>query len=120
MPHTPSHAMSPEMKKCIQECLTCHGICLETVTHCLDMGGSHAEAMHIRLLLDCAEVCQTSANFMLRGSDLHPRLCAVCADVCEHCARDCERFTDDRVMQNCAEACRRCAQSCRQMAAMLT
>ena len=81
-----THQMSPEMQQCIQNCMECHRICLETVPHCLQMGGKHAEAAHIRLLLDCAEICQTSANFMIRGSDLHTRTCAVCAEVCERCA----------------------------------
>jgi hypothetical protein len=115
MPHTPGHQMSEEMQRCIQACLDCHRICLETVTHCLQMGGKHADPAHIRLLLDCAEICQTSANFMLRGSDLHGRTCAVCAEVCERCAQDCAQF-DDAQMKACAEACRRCAESCRRMA----
>lgn len=109
--------MSQEMKQCIQNCLDCHSICLETVTHCLQKGGKHAEAGHIRLLLDCAEICQTSANFMLRGSDLHGRICAACAEICERCAKDCEKFGDDKQMKACAEACRRCSESCRRMAA---
>ena len=33
------------------------------------------------VLLDCAEICQTSANFMLRGSPLHTNTCAACAIV---------------------------------------
>ena len=111
-----THQTSGSMQQCIDECLNCHSICLETVAHCLQQGGKHAEARHIRLLLDCAEICQTSANFMLRGSDLHGRVCAVCAEVCERCATDCERFGDDAQMQACTEACRRCAESCRQMA----
>ncbi len=91
---------------------------METVTHCLQMGGKHAEAAHIRLLLDCAEICATSANFMLRGSELHARTCAVCAEICERCAEDCERIgPDDEMMQRCAEMCHRCADSCRRMAA---
>jgi hypothetical protein len=108
--------ISPEMRQCIEECQRCHSICLETVTHCLQKGGPHAEAQHIRLLLDCVEICETSANFMLRGSNLHTRTCAVCAEVCERCAQDCERFGDDEMMRRCAEACRRCAESCRRMA----
>ena len=108
--------MHEDFQHCIQECLQCHSICLETLTHCLQKGGAHAEAAHIRLLLDCVEICQTSANFMLRGSDLHSRTCGVCAEVCERCAQDCERMGDDAQMKACAEACRRCAESCRQMA----
>ena len=29
----------------------------------------------VRLLLDCAEICRTSADFMIRGSELHPHIC---------------------------------------------
>jgi len=112
--------MSQQMQNCIQECTNCHNVCLQTITHCLQMGGRHAEPGHIRLLMDCAEICQTSANFMLRMSDLHGETCGACAVVCERCAEDCERFTDDPVMQQCAETCRRCAQSCREMAAAAT
>lgn len=115
--HSGTHtSVDQRMRDCIQECHRCHDICLESVTYCLEMGGEHAEASHIRLLLDCAEICQISANFMLRVSDLHPRTCAVCAEVCERCAEDCERFTDDQMMQQCAQVCRSCARSCREMA----
>lgn len=108
--------ISQEMRHCIEECQSCHSVCLETVTHCLQKGGPHAEANHIRLLLDCVEICQTSANFMLRGSELHTQTCAACAVVCERCAEDCERLADDEMMRRCAQVCRRCAESCRGMA----
>lgn len=111
MPH-----VSEEMQQCIDNCLECQSICLQTVTHCLQKGGKHAEANHIRTLLDCAEICATSAGFMLRGSDLHARTCAVCAEVCERCAVSCEAMADDAMMKECAEICRRCAESCREMA----
>ena len=114
-----THSMMDErMRACIEQCNNCHAICTETVAHCLQVGGEHNESSHIRLLLDCAEICQTSANFMLRMSDLHGQTCGVCADVCERCAEDCERFGDDRMMQQCAEVCHGCAASCRDMAEM--
>src|SRR5258708_35232366 len=120
MPHTPGHTtqhgIDDSMRACIQNCTNCHAICVEMVTHCLEMGGKHADAAHIRLLLDCAEICQTSANFMLRGSDLHGHTCGVCAEVCDRCAQACPQFGDDTYMQTCAAACRTCAESCRQMA----
>ena len=80
--------------------------------------GPHVEAAHLRLLLDCAEICQTSADFMLRGSELHGQVCGVCADVCDRCAQSCAQFGDDQQMQACAEECRKCAESCRKMAGM--
>lgn len=106
--------VSPEMRECIEECTSCHNVCLETVTHCLQMGGAHSEAAHVRLMLDCIEICQTSADFMLRGSDFHIRTCAVCAEICDQCATDCDRFPED-FMKRCAASCRRCAESCRLM-----
>lgn len=106
-----------DMQECIQNCIDCHRTCLETTACCLQQGGTHADASHIRLLLDCTEVCQTSADFMIRGSFFHAKTCGVCAIICEVCARDCKDRGDDAQMKRCAEACRRCAESCRQMAA---
>ncbi|MBX6342847.1 MAG: four-helix bundle copper-binding protein [Thermomicrobiaceae bacterium] len=116
--HAHGSEMSDEMRRCIQLCTECHQVCLETIAHCLQLGGPHAEEAHIRVLLDCAEICQTSANFMLRHSPLHSRVCAVCGDTCERCAEDCERFPDDEQMRRCAEICRRCADSCHRMAGL--
>ena len=100
----------------VQVMTDCHDICLQTLSHCLDKGGDHAQAEHITLLLDCVEICQTAANFMLRNSVLHSRACAVCAEVCDRCAEDCERLAaGDDMMRQCAEICRRCANVCREM-----
>jgi hypothetical protein len=105
------------MQECIDNCTRCHAVCVATTIHCLQQGGKHAEASHIRLLVDCAQICATSADFMLRGSDLHGRTCGVCAEVCARCAEECGRMAaDDEVMQRCADECRRCAESCRRMA----
>lgn len=89
----------------------------EVAFYCLQQGGKHAEANHVRLLMDCAEICQTSANFLIRGSDFHRRTGAVCAEVCQWCAESCEQMGNDTYMQAYDEVCRRCVESCRQMAA---
>lgn len=108
--------INQEMQRCIELCNECHNVCLNTfAVHCLEHGGEHVESNHSRLMLDCAEICQTSANFMLRGSMLHSQTCVVCAEVCEACADDCEQF-DEAQMQACAEICRRCAESCNEVA----
>ena len=119
MPYAPTRQRSREMQECIKNCQDCHSFCLETVTYCLEKGGKHAELGHMQLLLDCTEICQTSANFMLRDSDLHSRTCGVCAEVCERCAQSCAQFPDDTQMIACADICRRCADSCRRMAGMM-
>ena len=109
--------LDDDMRQCIAACIDCGVLCTATVTHYLEQGGKHADASHIRLLLDCADICQTSANYMTRGSELHTRTCGVCAEVCDECAAACEEMADDAQMQACAQACRTCAESCRRMAA---
>lgn len=106
------------METCIQVCLDCHKACLGTIGHCLSMGGPHAEASHIRVMMDCAQFCAVSADFMIRGSDHHAHVCRECADICRDCEKSCmEHFGADEAMRACAEACRRCAEECAKMAA---
>ena len=101
------------MQDAIKACLDCHSMCLQmAMNFCLAQGGRHVEQKHLRLMLNCAELCQTSANFMLSNSPLHGRVCAVCAETCEACAKSCEQVGD---MRDCVEECQRCAKSCRAM-----
>lgn len=116
MPHRNSQDLPEMMLECIEHCRDCQRECTRTVTYCLQQGGQHAAEDHIRLMIDCGQICQTAADFMLRGSDLHIHTCAACAEVCDRCADDCGGFSDDQRMQTCAEACRGCAESCRHMA----
>lgn len=102
------------MQSCIDACGHCHLVCLQTaMNHCLDAGGKHVEANHFRLMMNCAEICQTSANFQLSGSVFQHQLCKICAEVCEACAVSCEKIGG---MDECVQACRDCAESCREMA----
>lgn len=103
------------LEECIDNCLGCYETCLKTAMYCLRAGGKHAAPEHIRLLLDCAEICKVSADFMIRGSELHKEVCGVCADICKKCADDCSSFEDDTEMQSCADICRLCEQSCTEM-----
>ncbi len=104
-----------KMEHCIELCEECHGVCIETITHCLKIGGPHSEQDHIRSMGDCAEICALAADFMHRGSDFYARACAFCAEISARCADDCARFGDDPIMQRCAVACRNCAASCQEM-----
>ena len=105
--------LTPEVRQCDQTSLECYRVCLETLNYSLQKGGRFAEAGPIRMLLDCADICQANANLMSRGSKYN--LCETCARVCQECAQACERFGDDAQMKACAEACRRCATACQRM-----
>jgi len=117
MHHSKEHR-SPAMDQCIENCTSCHAICVETIAYCLEMGGKHAAAEHIALLSACADICATCADTMLGGGSVSAAVCSACAEVCAACAASCEQFGDDDAMRRCAEACRRCEQSCRAMAGM--
>ena len=110
------HGISQDMQRCIDECLSCFSICEQTIQHCLELGGKHASPAHIRTMQDCADICRTSAAFMMRGSPFHTRTCGVCAEVCRKCEEECRSMGDDEMMKQCADACRRCAESCARMA----
>jgi hypothetical protein len=113
-----THQITPEMRDCIANCTECHNSCTETAQHSLGLGGPHADPHYIHVLLDCAQMCATSADFMLRGSELHGRVCGICAEACDRCAEECERLANgDETITRCAQICRRCAESCRRMAA---
>lgn len=106
------------MTTCIHNCWECRDTCQTTlVNHCLEMGGSHVEKEHIKLMLDCIQACQSCADFMTRNSPLHPKMCAVCAAVCEACASSCEAINTPE-MQACADACRKCVATCTEMSNM--
>ena len=111
------HHKNEDMRQCIQLCQDCHAICIQMIDHCLKLGGRHAAPDHIRLLMDCAQICATNTDFMIRESVFHDRMCGLCSEICQRCAERCERIAgDDQMIKQCVEMCRRCAGSCERMA----
>ena len=108
--------ISPELQACIDACLACLAACEHCATACLAEDDVKMMAGCIRLDRDCADACALTARLLMRGSDLHPQACALCAEACERCAAECGQHQHDHCQQ-CAAACRRCAESCRALAA---
>lgn len=104
-----------ELQHCIDNCQDCYRICAETLTYCLESGKRHHQAEHLKLLMDCMELCQIASNFMMRASDLHKHVCAACSAACDRCAESCESFEDDEVLMMCSDACQRAAESCKEV-----
>jgi hypothetical protein len=112
--------MSAEVRaRAISDALECLRVCEETLSCSLHQGGRHVEAEHVKLMIDCAEICGIAAAFMQRGSRHMAEVSRVCAAVCLACAVDCAQFEGDEHMTRCVEACRRCADSCTEMAGAL-
>lgn len=106
-------AMSEDISRCIETCLSCYKTCLSTaMNHCLETGGKHVGPAHFRLMMAHSEICRTSAHFMLINTPQHKHTCRECAEICAECA-------DERIggMDECVAICRACAESCRAMAA---
>ena len=108
------HAMS--MEDCVTLCLASHRSCLASARYVLEQPQLHAPAQLAALLQDCAELCQTTANSMLRGAPTHTLLCGACADLCATCAQACDAVRGDAVLTRCAATCRECGAACRHMA----
>lgn len=114
--------MTPEnldlhIHECIRLCDECRNICHDTLfNHALERGGEYARADHIRLMVDCIQICQVTADLMRRNSPYHFSMCGACADVSLACAEICEKFGKNfGPIVRCAQACRECASSCQTM-----
>jgi hypothetical protein len=114
--HATAHRAGERFAERIDACTDCHQVCVESISACMQRGGEHAHLLHLRLLMDCATVCDATRDLMLRSSDFAHQTARLCAQVCERCAASCERLEGDD-MARCAAACRRCAALCNNMAA---
>lgn len=109
--------LDPHVQACIEACNRCHGSCLAMAfNEGRGDGGSPVVPPHFRLMADCAQICATAADFMLRGSAHQAAILLACADICDECAAHCERLDG---MDDCAAACRACAELCRAVAGAL-
>ena len=98
------------LEECAQTCMLCADACLAE-----DMV---AELRHcIRLNLDCADLCQTTAAVL--GRQVEPDTTVVravleaCRTACEACGAECGSHAEmHEHCRVCAEACRRCADAC--------
>lgn len=102
-------------QSCIDACTRCAQACEECTSCCLKGPDVRDRVRCIQLLRDCADICELSAAFMVRGSRYAVELARLCATVCDECGAACDRFSDDHC-QDCARHCRHCAEECRRMA----
>lgn len=109
--------MTTEMQECMDDCMACHRMCMQTMTYCMMMGGDFMEGSCMRMLQDCAEMCMTCEKFMINGSEMCGKVCGLCAEMCKTCAMECEKFPNDAQMMACAKMLRECAASCEMMMA---
>lgn len=101
-----------DTQQCIDNCLECHRVCLETALHCFQRN-QYLGRGFTSLLLGCSQICAINADLVEHYGGCHANICAECADICTECAAECERLADgDPQMLRCAKLCRRAAYFC--------
>lgn len=107
-------------QEAIRSTQDCEALCAQVIQHCLEVGGAHADASHLRLLQDCVDICEATRKIFQRRSPHFSELSFACASICEAAAAACERFIGDAQMKACANQCRLSAIACRQLVSAST
>jgi hypothetical protein len=109
--------ISQEARDCIRATSDCYSVSAETFNYCLEGEVGVRDPQLMRLLVDAGEVCQTTQNSLLRGSELSVMLAAVCVEACEQLAARCRDVDgSDEQLTRCAEMCDETADCCRRLA----
>jgi hypothetical protein len=100
---------------CAQACTQCADDCLS------EQGKQEMLAKCIRLDLDCADICGTTARVLSRQTEYDANITraqlAACIAACKSCGDECEQHSEHGMQhcKVCAEQCRRCEHACQQL-----
>ena len=109
--------ISLRMRRCIEATSDCYTVCTETLNYRLNGGADIPDPEHVRLLIDCCEVCQTTQNSLLRASELGTMLSAVTVEACEKVSESLRAIDgSDEQLEHCADVCDETADCCRELA----
>jgi len=100
------------IEKCLYCCIEC-GRAFQARTR--PQGAELPEALQLSLV-ECAEICRTTASFLRWDSAYWEAACALCADICMKCAWECARVSEDEQIRIARDACEQCAVLCRELA----
>ncbi len=105
--------MEFQQNELIRSLLQCAVECEHCANACLDEG-DHLPMMVncIRLDRDCATICRSTADLIIRGSEISDKALEICAEICTKCAEECGSHDMDHC-QECSKACMECAEACK-------
>lgn len=99
-----------EILRILEECASA---CMECARGCLDEDEVKMLVKCIKLDLDCADICSTTARLIQRGSQVSQQQVGICADICNACGEECEKHAEKMEhCRICAELCRQCEKAC--------
>ena len=97
-----------EMDQCIQDCIACSDVCLQSAT-------SASDQTHAVYLRDCAELCLAAAHFMQHQDPLYGYVISAAAEVTRSNGERCDQMGDTA----CANACKTASWSLQQISKMV-
>jgi len=92
----------------------CAAECFSTMSQ---LAGRPDREIQIKLLHDCARICESQVTFTVVGSIFSKQHAAFCAIICETCGYECAKFPDP-MSQHCSRVCLHCAEMCKRYAAV--
>jgi hypothetical protein len=107
-----------KLAQLIQQLNECASTCTACADACLGEKMAAELAHCIRLNLDCADICQTTARVVTRigapESVVIQTLLQTCIAICEACGQECASHAQMHAHCHvCAETCLRCENACR-------
>jgi hypothetical protein len=113
--HVDNHGSN--MDQCATACAECMRACESCASHCAHMvaSGDKEHLVTLGTCSDCGEICAAAAKIVSRQGPMAGTICEACAKACDTCCAACEKFPQDKHMNECAKACRDCAKACRNM-----
>lgn len=111
--------------RAIESALACAEICTSCADACLGEDMVQNLTQCIRLDLDCADLCATTARIGARRTGSNEAVIRMtleaCAEACRVCGAECEQHAGmHEHCRICAEACRACEAACREAAGSIT
>lgn len=111
-------SVNEALLRCIDTCHDCAQACTACADACLGEKSPGDLVQCIRLNLDCADLCDTTAAVASRRTGSNPgvikRILDTCAEASRVCAEECARHAAKHDhCRICADACRRCERACR-------
>jgi hypothetical protein len=122
-PH-PAGSEREAAQACVEACVECSAICASCADACLAEDDVQQMVQCIRLNIDCADICETTARLFARPSprdaDALRLQLEACAAICRACGDECAQHAAHMEhCRICADSCRRCAEACDSMLAAL-
>ncbi len=80
---------------CIYACGRCAQACYECLNACLNEQDANPRKNCIKILMECAKMCEMSVGLMAMNGQFAKDHCKLCATICDKCAQECKMVQDE-------------------------